>query len=239
MDPSSPHPPSLSPRGMALLGWGSLLLAGALFFTLAWDVETRAPLVLLDARTAAWLHLHASLELVAFLYAVTQVNSTIGIGAMTIAFMLVLWKMRERYWMLSVFLAVPGALALNLLLKYSYERARPTFDDPFIALSSFSFPSGHTAGATAFYGVLAAFLVSRTYDPWKRVAIVAGAVFAVVLVAFSRMYLGAHYLSDVLAALCSSTAWLVLCLTVRQVWRETVGALPPLPVSAQYPEDDA
>jgi len=199
---------------MAIMGWASLLVAGTLFFMLAWDVETRAPLVLLDARTAAWLHLHASLELVAFLYAVTTVNSTIGIGSMTIAFMLILWKMREKYWMLSVFVAVPGALALNLLLKYSYERARPTFDDPFVALTSFSFPSGHTAGATAFYGVLAAFLVSRTYDPVKRVSIVAGAVLAIMLVAFSRMYLGAHYLSDVLAAAASTAAWLTLTLSV-------------------------
>ena len=214
MVPSNPHPPSLSPRGMALMGWASLVVAGAIFFTLAWNVETRAPLVLLDAKTAAWLHLHATLELVAFLYAVTQVNSTIGIGTMTIVLMVVLWRMRERYWLLSVFVAVPGSLALNLLLKYSYERARPTFDDPFIALSSFSFPSGHTAGATAFYGVLAAFLVSRTYDPWKRVSIVAGAVLAIVLVAFSRMYLGAHYLSDVLAAAASTAAWLALTLSV-------------------------
>jgi uncharacterized membrane protein YdjX (TVP38/TMEM64 family) len=63
-----------------------------------------------------------------------------------------------------------------------------------------------------FYGVLAAFLVSRSYDWRRRAACVGGAVAAVVLVAFSRMYLGAHYLSDVLAAICSSTVWLALCL---------------------------
>jgi uncharacterized membrane protein YdjX (TVP38/TMEM64 family) len=64
----------------------------------------------------------------------------------------------------------------------------------------------------AFYGVLAAFLVSRFYDTRRRAACVIGAIAAVALVAFSRMYLGAHYLSDVVAAVCSSTAWLVLCL---------------------------
>ena len=110
-------------------------------------------------------------------------------------------------------LAVVGGLALNIMLKHAYERARPHFDDPWVTLSSFSFPSGHTAGATAFYGVLAAFLVSRFYDPRKRIAVIAGAILAVVLVAFSRMYLGAHYLSDVVAAMASTTAWLALCLT--------------------------
>jgi membrane-associated phospholipid phosphatase len=65
-----------------------------------------------------------------------------------------------------------------------------------------------------FYGVLAAFLVSRFYDPRVRAACVVAAIAAIALVAFSRMYLGAHYLSDVMAAACSSTVWLVLCLSM-------------------------
>ena len=97
--------------------------------------------------------------------------------------------------------------------KFAFLRGRPQFDDPWVTLYSYSFPSGHTAGATAFYGVLAAFLVSRLYDPRHRIAVVAGAILAVVLVAFSRMYLGAHYLSDVVAATASTAAWLALCLT--------------------------
>jgi undecaprenyl-diphosphatase len=135
-------------------------------------------------------------------------------------FCLVLARKREYYWLLSTVLTVGGGLLVNLALKHAYERARPHFDDPFVSLDTFSFPSGHTAGAVAFYGVLAAFLVSRTYDKRLRALIVAGAIAAVVLVAFSRMYLGAHYLSDVVAAACSSTAWLVLCLhTVHGVVR--------------------
>ena len=208
------HARTLSPRAMAVVGWVSLVLTGGLFLTLAWDVATHAPLVLLDARTAAWLHLHGSRGLTAFLLAVTQLNSTAGIGLMTVVLALVLARMREWYWLLSVALAVPGGMALNVLLKEAYERARPHFDDPLITLTSYSFPSGHTAGATAFYGVLAAFLVSRTYDPASRVAIVTAAVLAVILVGFSRMYLGAHYLSDVVAAAASTAGWLALCLSV-------------------------
>ena len=104
-------------------------------------------------------------------------------------------------------------LLVNVVLKASYERMQPHFEDPLLVLTSFSFPSGHAAGATLFHGVLAAFLVSRTYDWRRRAAMVAGAIVAVALVAFSRMYLDAHYLSDVLAAICSSTVWLVLCLS--------------------------
>jgi undecaprenyl-diphosphatase len=137
---------------------------------------------------------------------------------MSVVFAFTLARMREWYWMMSVALAVAGGLLLNVVLKHAYERARPRFDDPFLTLETYSFPSGHTAGATVFYGVLSAFLVSRTSEHRRRAAWVAAAGVAIALVAFSRIYLGAHYLSDVLAAACSSTAWLVLSLaTVRAI----------------------
>ena len=80
---------------------------------------------------------------------------------------------------MTLLLAVPGTTLLNQLLKHAYERARPHFDDPLLSLESYSFPSGHAAGATAFYMVLAAFLVSRTYDRRHRAAIVSVAAIAV------------------------------------------------------------
>ena len=222
MPETRPH--SLSPAGLAIAGWAAFLLAGLLFVTIAWNVSARSPLVRLDASLATWLHAHAKPALTSALIAVTHLNSTIAIGAWSLVFTGVLARMRERYWILTLWLAVGGGLLLNWLLKLSYERARPRFDDPLITLTTYSFPSGHTAGAVVFYGVLAAFLVSRFHQPWMRLACVAGAIAAVALVAFSRMYLGAHYLSDVLAAVCSSTAWLVLCLaSVHALVRRNAG----------------
>jgi undecaprenyl-diphosphatase len=194
-------------------GWTAALVAGSIFFMLAYDVSTHADLVLLDARVAAWLHERATNEIAAFLYAVTTLHSTVGTGLMAAVFGVVLWRLGERYWFLTLALSMGGGMALNTLLKHAYARARPHFDDPWVTLSTYSFPSGHTAAATLFYGVLAAFLVSRFYDLRQRAACVVGAFLAVGLVAFSRMYLGAHYLSDIVAAACSSLVWLVLCLS--------------------------
>jgi membrane-associated phospholipid phosphatase len=93
---------------------------------------------------------------------------------MSLVFALVLAKMREWYWIITLVLAVGGGEGLNVLLKHAYERARPVFDNPLVELMSYSFPSGHTAGAVVFYGVLAAFLVSRFYDRRLRAAVVIG-----------------------------------------------------------------
>ena len=212
MDLHRPHPPSLSPRALAVVGWAAFLLAGGLFLALAWSVSTRSSLVALDEGLARWLQDHAHPALVAALLGVTHLNSTFGIALWSAAFAGVLARLREWYWMLTLALAVGGGMLVNLLLKSAYERVRPRFDLPVLELSSYSFPSGHTAAAVSFYGVLAAFLVSRTRDPKKRAACVVVAIAAIALVAFSRIYLGAHYFSDVVAAACSSTAWLVLCL---------------------------
>jgi uncharacterized membrane protein YdjX (TVP38/TMEM64 family)/membrane-associated phospholipid phosphatase len=208
-----PHPRSLSPRALAIAGWSAFILAGMLFLAIAWNVSALASLATLDAQVAAWLEARGNPALVGFFLALTHLNSTVAITAWSCIFGVVLARMREWYWMLTLSVAVGGVLLVNVLLKHAYERLRPRFDEPLLTLTTYSFPSGHTAGAVAFYGVLAAFLVSRFYDVRRRAACVIGAAAAVALVAFSRLYLGAHYLSDVVAAVCSSTAWLALCLT--------------------------
>lgn len=213
MQAAEPHPHSLSPRGLAIAGWISLAVAIVTFVTLAWQVKSLAPLVSLDTRISQWLHFHGTPPVTRFLLVVTHAHSMIGMTIATMAFGLVLWRLRERYWLLTLLLSMIGGAILNVLLKVTYERARPVFEDPIVSHVTYSFPSGHTSAAATFYGVLAAFLVSRVWSHGKRKALVAAAIFMVALVAFSRVYLGAHYLSDVIAAACSSTVWLVAVLS--------------------------
>jgi membrane-associated phospholipid phosphatase len=105
-----------------------------------------------------------------------------------------------------------------VLMKFAFHRARPTFDHPLLVLTSYSFPSGHVAGATLFYGFLAALLASRCAQWRHRLLLVLAASLLIALVALSRMYLGAHYLSDVLAAFAEGAAWLTWCLMVSRSW---------------------
>ncbi len=118
----------------------------------------------------------------------------------------------QLYWLIGIGLSVPLGMLLNVLMKYAFHLTRPSFDDPLLALTTYSFPSGHVAGATLFYGVMAVMVISRT-AAWRwRVMAVLAAITMVALVALTRVYLGVHYLSDVLAAFAEGVAWLTLCL---------------------------
>jgi membrane-associated phospholipid phosphatase len=197
----------------------ALVVAGGLFLAIAEDVVTADPLVLLDARVANWLHARASANLTRFFLQVSLMHGVAAICAYTAALAAFLALQRDWYWVWRVVLIVPTGMLFNTVLKYAYQRIRPSFDDPLVTLNTYSFPSGHTAGATLFYGILAVVLFSRLRSYAVRAAFLAAAALLVMLVAFSRMYLGVHYLSDVVAAACAGVAWIALGLIALPQFR--------------------
>lgn len=197
----------------------ALVLAAWLFGLIASEVVAQAAITRLDLRLADWFHQFAASPFTPLVIAFTNWHHPIGVGLMAAALGAWLARQRQRYWLLALALAVPGGLLLNVLLKYTFQRARPSFETPLVSLASFSFPSGHTSGATVLYGVLATWLVCRTSSASARAAIVVGAVTMVVLVALSRLYLGVHYLSDVLAGMAVGCAWLAVCVTAVSTLR--------------------
>jgi len=194
------------------VGIAVLLAASVLFAVIATTVASKDPILQRDLQVLVWLHTHGSPAFSGFLLAVGQMHNLIGVGFFTILLAFVLARRHKWYWVVSLGIAMIGGMLLNLGLKQLFHRDRPTWDDPLVSLSSYSFPSGHTAGATLFYGFLAIYVVSHVKELSWRLVVVIATVAMVVLVAFSRMYLGVHYLSDVLAAMSASTAWLVTAL---------------------------
>lgn len=123
-------------------------------------------------------------------------------------------------------LRVVGGMFLNVLMKLAFHRARPHFADPILILTTYSFPSGHVAASTIFYGLGAVSVFGQTRAVHWRVLAVIAAVVAIVLVAFSRTYLGVHYLSDVGATFAEGVAWVAFCLrALAAFWRKS-GAGP-------------
>ena len=101
-----------------------------------------------------------------------------------------------------------GASALDGGLKLLWGRPRPTaFFEHYPSPESFSFPSGHALFATAFFGGLAALLYRRLGRTGLRVAVAVAAIALILLIGFSRIYLGVHYPSDVLGGFAAGIVW--------------------------------
>ena len=190
-----------------------------LFGLIAENVMSGDALTIVDAQIAQWLHARRTPVLTQCLLILTHLHDPIVISF--IAFLIALYLIWKKRWYnaLTVVLVVQGGMLLNLLAKHFFQRARPSFEHPLIILTTYSFPSGHVAASTVFYGVLAVLLISKTSSWSRSTCIFLIAFFMIILVAFSRMYLGAHYLSDVLAAFLEGIAWLALCLTAIQTYR--------------------
>jgi membrane-associated phospholipid phosphatase len=200
-----------------------ILLFAAMTLTLAEiseDVIKHEPLTIADAQLSVLLHTHGSPFLTSVMFVATSFASTATVILIAVVLALYLLWRRQFFWLAAVASSVAGGALLNRSLKYAFHRPRPYFDDPILTLTSYSFPSGHTMMATVLYGVIAAYLCAKTHDWRGRVLIILAAACLIGLVGFSRIYLGAHYLSDVLGAMAEGLAWLSLCLTaVRFFWQ--------------------
>lgn len=187
-----------------------LIAATWAFGAVAEDVVSGDRITIIDARFSAWLHTHGTPSLTKFMLLVSNVHETVPVLIGATAVCVYLWVRRLRIWVLTFAITVGGGTLLNVLLKHLFHRPRPYFENPIVLLTTYSFPSGHTIMATVFYGTLCALIWSRVRDWRLRLAAIAAAIVLILLVAFSRIYLGAHYLSDVIAAMLEGVAWLTL-----------------------------
>jgi membrane-associated phospholipid phosphatase len=183
------------------------------------------PLLGPDHHLANWFHAHLTQHFVTFLRALSEPGSARWIGL--VVFVGVLFFAWKKNWLaLATFvIAVPGGMLLNELVKVLVHRPRPFPTGWFVDWAGYSFASGHTIGATLLYGQIALFIVPVIkHRRWRKVA-TGAAVLIVLLVGFSRVALGAHYLSDVLAAMAFGSAWLAACVcATKPVRRRHVSA---------------
>ena len=190
------------------------------------------PLAETDHGLATWFHAHLTRTFVTVLRAFTDFGSSEWIGI--ILFFVVLFFVWKRSWpsLVTLIVAVPGGMLLNELVKVLVHRHRPFVDGPFVDWSGYSFASGHTIGATLLYGQLLLFILpGMKVRHWRRLTVFS-AVLLVALVGFSRIALGAHFLTDVLAAIVFGITWLALCLIAsKPIRRKSVRSQVVIPLT--------
>ena len=196
---------------------GLLITTGCscLFMALALGVLIGGPLVHFDRWAADALHTYASEapSLTDSFHIVSALGSLEALVLVSVLVAIALLVRRSWSLLAAWLFAVFGGEALNLLLKDLFARPRPHFERPFVVETSFSFPSGQAMESLVVYGMLAYFAVLASRDQGKRVISVGGAAVLVVLIGLSRLYLGAHYFSDVVGGFAAGGAWLSAVIT--------------------------
>jgi undecaprenyl-diphosphatase len=215
----------------SVLGLVAVVLAGLAFGTLLLLVRANwAPLVRVDRAIANGLNdlVGPNETVVKILQVITSAGGRgFLLPLVTIVVLLLLIRRRPR---LAIYLAVTGAGALILdpSLKTLVGRVRPVVADPVAYGGGNSFPSGHTLGATVVWGALTLVFLSLANGRWRGRLIGLAAV-VVVAVGLTRIALGVHYLSDVVAGWLLGLAWISVTAYAFRVWRREAGhATPPL-----------
>jgi membrane-associated phospholipid phosphatase len=178
--------------------------------------------------------------LAGFLHALTDLGDTPFLTMLSLTVLAILVAvlfLRGRPYGLVFFwvLGTAGA-ALNILIKACFQRVRP--QGGIVHLTSWSFPSGHSMGSVVVYGMLAYVLLLAVRDRWARRAIVGGLFMLVGAIGFSRVYLGAHWPTDVVGGFAAGTAWLAGCITLCETMRRRRDREPievPIRVRSEAP----
>jgi membrane-associated phospholipid phosphatase len=208
-------------RLLLVLGGSLALLVAAVPLALlvraAWP-----PLVDLDtgAVRAAESAVDRSPALLLAARAATLVGDPLLLWLLVVVVAAVLWRRGARRTALFLLAVRLGAQLLSSGLKLLVDRARPVFDQPVDAALGASFPSGHSLGAAAVWTALAVVLLPRVR---RRALLLLGAVLVAATVAASRVLLGVHYPSDVVAGLLMGAGWTAVCAAVLVAWRVEEG----------------
>ncbi|MBA4383338.1 MAG: hypothetical protein C0410_01240 [Anaerolinea sp.] len=189
------------------------------FASLAEDFVNRETLSIFDPQFGSWLINQTSLSGDYVFSAITFLGNSLIISAGTA--IAGFWLAKKKDWnrLMFLFSVVGGSAILNLILKNIFQRARPVFAQAFLVDTGYSFPSGHAMISIAFYGAIAYLLFSMLKSKRNKTLIVVGALIMTVLIGFSRLYLGVHFLTDVLAGWAAGALCLTSCILVEYLLR--------------------
>ena len=222
----------LGPRlGLGLLAAAIVLVLFAILADEVREGETQH----VDEAVRMAIHDVASPPATAILYGATQLGSPLFLLPMTIVCSLVFLRLRRIRGAILLTVTMVGVTVLNWILKAIFQRARPV---PFFDLetpTSYSFPSGHSLASFCFYGALAALVAARLRSRVLRAIVWAAAAVIIAAVGFSRLYLGMHYASDVVAGYATGFVWVLTVASADRVLRRGDRAGPRSAVAEPPP----
>jgi membrane-associated phospholipid phosphatase len=206
---------------LVLTGLGISIVFINLFAELAEDM-LESEVERFDSAIIGFFNHIASDTLGNIMFVFTELGSLWFLTMFSVIMMSILWWKKKDKWSILLFIiGIGGGGLLTKLLKYYYGRERPSINEEIDAIG-YSFPSGHSMGSLIFYGFMTYFISRSTPISKKVKGLIAGiSAVLIVLIGISRIYLGAHYPSDVIAGHLAGAIWLILCLLALEYvkWR--------------------
>lgn len=163
-----------------------------------------------DESVRNFVHGFAAPPLTAAMKFFTYLGSPLSLTILGVIVIAAFFYLKHKRAVALFLITMAGEVALNLAFKMFFGRVRPEpfFDFPLPA--SYGFPSGHAFGSLCFFGILAWLTTARTQNKIAKAAIWSAAVIIIFLIGLSRVYLGVHYPSDVLAGYAAGLFWVVI-----------------------------
>jgi len=192
----------------------ALIYVLGLFGGIIEDIINSDIIVSIDIRVANLLAIFRSAELTTIFFWITLLGKWQTILIFTTATILVLWLWKKRSYIIPLLLSMVGSEVFTLIGKVIFHRARPGV--AMYVENTFSFPSGHATIAISFYGFLAYCLI-RNSKKWKhKINVFFAGFITILLIGFSRLYLGVHYLSDVWDGYLAGAIWLIVAISLSE-----------------------
>lgn len=221
-EPSRTPPTTLQRWAPLLVAFAVMLACLVGFWELAEDFAYSPAMAAFDTRVTTAIQSVRAPALTAFAVIITTTGGTLVVSAITLTGFVMMWRRRHDFAVYFI-VAVAGGALLTSVLKNRFDRPRPAAESALITLpESFSFPSGHSM-ASLCVAVAGSYLalrseLSRAGKAW----VVVGLGVWALLVGWSRVYLGVHWPSDVLASWLLGSAWLALVIGVAEYRRRRV-----------------
>ncbi|HTE47790.1 MAG TPA: phosphatase PAP2 family protein [Gemmatimonadaceae bacterium] len=169
-----------------------------------------------DDAVMHWIGVHQYPALQTAMLEVTSLGTGVVVAMIVLVAGMFLWLNTHRYSAILLFVATGGGIVLDNLLKAGFNRARPRIFEWGTYAASSSFPSGHAMSSVIVYGTVAYLAARLQRNVASRVATLALAGFMIVLICASRLYLGVHFPSDVLAGVIVGLAWAGFCMAMLE-----------------------
>ncbi len=203
-----------------LAGFVVTLAAGDAFLDLAELLLDKSPqLQNVDSRVHTWAVSHRTIGSTTFFAVMTALGAPLVLGAIVAAVTVALLLLRRYRWAAYLVITTMGGGVINGELKRYFARSRPALAEMLRQAQGYSFPSGHSMGSAVVFGALS-YLAFRALRRWRwKAAALALACTLVAAIAFSRVYLGVHWISDVGAGVAAGTLWVALTTMAYEVVR--------------------